>query len=343
VSKEKEITENIDVVDVPEEKPATKKKAAPKAAKAEETTEVKKPAAKKTAAKPKEEKPAVKAKKEVAKPLEEAKEEVVKKPATKTKKAAEEKPVAEVKDEVTVEVPLEPKVEAPVETKTETVVEVKEEKPVETVAETKKEADAETKAVETKPAGGNDFNRGRRQRNDQRGDGRRDNRRRNNDRDKEKEFEERVVSINRVTKVVKGGRRFRFSALVVVGDKKGRVGIGTGKANEVPDAIKKAIENAKKALFRVPLVGTTLPHTVTGVYGAGRVFLKPASEGTGVIAGGPVRAVLELAGYNDVLSKCIGSRTPINMVRATVQGLKSLRTLNMVAKTRDMKPEDVRK
>ncbi len=177
-----------------------------------------------------------------------------------------------------------------------------------------------------------------------RDNGRRNDRRpRRNDRNAEKEFEERVVVINRVTKVVKGGRRFRFAALVVVGDKKGRVGMGTGKANEVPDAIKKAIEDAKKNLIRVPIVGTTLPHTVTGRYGAGEVFLKPASEGTGVIAGGPVRAVLELAGVQDVLSKCIGSRTPVNMVRATIAGLQSLKTLNSVARLRNIKPEDVRK
>lgn len=162
--------------------------------------------------------------------------------------------------------------------------------------------------------------------------------------EREKEFEERVVMINRVTKVVKGGRRMRFSALVVVGDKKGRVGFGTGKANEVPDAIKKALEDAKRNVFRVNLVdgGRTISHQVTGVYGAGEVFLKPAAEGTGVIAGGPVRAVLELAGVTDILSKCIGSRTPVNVVRATVEGLKSLKSVNEVAKLREKKVPEIR-
>ncbi len=155
------------------------------------------------------------------------------------------------------------------------------------------------------------------------------------------EFEERVVAINRVTKVVKGGRRFRFAALVVIGDGKGNVGFGTGKAQEVPDAIKKAIESAKKNMVNVPIVGTTVPHQVTGVFGAGRVLLRPASQGTGVIAGGPVRAVLELAGVSDILSKSLGSNTPINMVRATIEGLKSMRTVEQVAATRGITKEQL--
>ncbi|MDE6947822.1 MAG: 30S ribosomal protein S5 [Anaeroplasmataceae bacterium] len=155
------------------------------------------------------------------------------------------------------------------------------------------------------------------------------------------EFEERVVAINRVTKVVKGGRRFRFAALVVIGDRKGNVGFGTGKSQEVPEAIKKAVENAKKNMITVATVKTTIPHEVTGIYGAGRVILRPASEGTGVIAGGPVRAVVELAGISDILSKSLGSATPINVVRATIEGLKSLETVEQVALRRGKTVEEI--
>ena len=155
------------------------------------------------------------------------------------------------------------------------------------------------------------------------------------------ELKEKVVAINRVAKVVKGGRTFRFSAVVVVGDENGHVGVGNGKASEVPDAIKKAIEEAKKNLVEVPVVGTTIPHDYLGEFGSAKVMLKPAEEGTGIIAGGSVRPVLELAGYRDIRTKIIGTNNPRNVVYATIEGLKSMQTVEEVAKKRGKRVEDI--
>ena len=155
------------------------------------------------------------------------------------------------------------------------------------------------------------------------------------------ELKEKVVAINRVAKVVKGGRNFRFSALVVVGDENGHVGAGNGKSTEVPEAIKKAIEDAKKNMIEVPRLETTIPHEIVGIAGAGKVLLKPASEGTGVIAGGAVRPILELAGIKDIRTKCIGSNNPGNVVRATMKALSELRTAEQIAEIRGKKVEEL--
>jgi small subunit ribosomal protein S5 len=158
---------------------------------------------------------------------------------------------------------------------------------------------------------------------------------------KETDLVDKIVAINRVAKVVKGGRRFSFSALVVVGDQKGRVGVGLGKANEVPEAIRKGNERAKASMFKVPLQDGTIPHTIQGIHGAGNVLLRPASQGTGVIAGGAVRAILEAAGVNNVLTKCIGSNNAHNVVYATIDGLKNLVSPEEMAAVRGKSAEEM--
>ena len=155
------------------------------------------------------------------------------------------------------------------------------------------------------------------------------------------ELKEKVVAINRVAKVVKGGRTFRFSAVVVVGDENGHVGVGNGKAAEVPDAIKKAIEDAKKNLVEVPIVGTTIPHEFVGQFGSANVLLKPAAEGTGIIAGGSVRPVIELAGYKNIRTKVIGTNNPRNVVYATINGLSNMKTAEQIAEKRGKKVSDI--
>lgn len=208
--------------------------------------------------------------------------------------------------------------------------EAKPEAPAETKPETKAKTKPEPKT--TKPPS-------QRKRSDGRGG--RGGRRDRGDRDRGSDLVENVITINRVAKVVKGGRRFSFNALVAVGDGDGKVGVATGKANQVAEAVRKAVEAARRAMETVPRVGTTIPHEVVGQHGAGRVLLKPAATGTGVIAGGPVRQVLECAGIKDVLTKSLGSANPNNMVRATMQGLASLVTRAQVARERGVELDQI--